>query len=293
MSFGLSKMALPDTIRLTYYSLPENQFYRLRAPLPQERIKELLEARYPSLRGEKDLYYSSFTVGMAPCGYVSLWMVGGAGWLLVDTFRAEKTEVDFKTAFPFYNCTQQEAFESFTNDLYPFIREEMRAGTLSSRYWEDLTKTYSWKLRITDPDFEVYNYSVYTINVERRIIESAGDWLTTRGEKAVPAELILYLKHEKDPIRYKLHLTFEKAVMDYDSTKDEEELVLKHRYRMRELMNLFESFYAQAGDEEVELVLDFNDEMTDVTVMLRTATWELEIPGCEIAIYDSERYKLS
>jgi hypothetical protein len=292
MGFGDLLKPLPDTIRLAYYSLPENQFYALITPLPQERIKELLEKRYPDPRGGADLYYATLTVGMAPCGYISLWIQGNAGWLLIDTFRAKKIEMDYNIVFPDRGWSREEAFAKKSLNLYSFIRTEMRDHTLSSRYWEDLTKTYRWKLRITDPGFEIYDYSAYTINVEHRPIESAGDWLTTQGEKAVPAEFILYLKHDKDPDKYMVELVFEPAVLGYDSGKSEEGQVLRHMNRNRQLMRLFEDFYALAGNEEVELVIDLNKEMTGLTVKLKSQSHEMEIPGCTVHIYSSEKYKL-
>lgn len=292
MSFGTDPMALPDTIRLIYYSLPENQFYRLKAPLPQERIKELLEKRYPREKGD-DLSYQSFVVGMAPKGYVALWLLGDAGWVYIDSFQAEKIDMDYNRAFPTRGWNREKAFDRHSKNLFTFIRREMKSDSLSPQYWKDLTKTYNWKLRIADKQFQVYDYGASTINVERFIIETSDNWLFTQSLKGIPAELTLYLKHDLDPIRYKISLVFEQAVLSYNSNTSEEDQVLRHMNKNRRLMYIFEEFCVQAGNEEVELVIELNDAMTELCIKLKSQNHEMDITEeCSYKIYPSDKYRL-
>lgn len=292
MSFGEGPMTLPDTIDMYYYSLPENQFWKLNASLPKERIKEIFEKSYPDLRGGTNMNYIGFTVGIAPCGYVAVWVVGSAGAILLDTLRAEKTIMNYNKAFPDRQWNQQKAFTEKSVDLFGFIQDEMHTNTLSSKYWEDLNKKYKWKLEFDDPGLNLYNFSAATINVEDWTIESDEGRLMSSAEKAIPAELVLLFKHDKDPIRYKICLTFEPAVMGYDPDANEEQQVLRHMERNKELMRLFEYFYKEAGEEEVSLLLDLNEEMTELKVYLKTDNLKMEIPGCKIEIFSSDKWKL-
>lgn len=285
-------LPVPDTINMYYYSLPENQFWKLKAPLPKERIQELFEKKYTSLRGGKDLEYIGLTAGMAPCGFVTIWMVGDAGSVLIDTLQAERTIMDYNKAFPDYNCSQEEAFRDFSKSLFSFIQDEMRTGTLSSQYWKDLNKKYKWKLEFEDPGISLYNFSADCINVEYWHKESDEGRLQSFTEKAIPAELTLLFKHDKDPLQYKIYLTFEPAIIGSTSKISEEEYFLNHMNRNKELMRLFDNFYKEAGEQQATLLLDFNDEMTELKVYLKTDSLKMEIPGCKIEIFSSDKWKL-
>jgi hypothetical protein len=63
--------------------------------------------------------------------------------------------------------------------------------------------------------------------------------------------------------------------------------------RTRELMDLFDRFYAGAGEEEVSLLVEFDKSMQSAKLKLKTATREQEIEGCYLrGIFDSDSYDL-
>lgn len=283
---------LPDTIRLSYYSFAEDKFYQLKSALPQERIKELLEARYTPYRDNDSLRYSSFTVSTAPCGLVGVWMNGSAGWLQIGLYGAEEMDWDFATVFSDWSITDRKeiATRRFEN-MYAFVKKEITEQRFSSAYWEDLSRQYRWKLTFNDPGFEVYDYGADLINVERRNIDSNGNWLIEMNEKAIPSELHLHLKHDKDPLRYQVDIFLVEPWNP--ENKNREYQTEKMMNRNRELMDLFRQFYSEAGDEEVSLLVEFNEEMTTAKVKLKSASLEYEIPGCRLkGIYDSENYNV-
>lgn len=281
----------PEDIRLVYYSLTENQFYRLKAPLPKDKIKKLLEEKYKR-EGYDDLDTNDvFTVGIAPCGFVNLWLGGGASQFYLASFQAEKAnDVDYHKAFPVDNWDQEEVFIEYSKNLYPFIQEEMKQNCISSAYWESLNTPYNWKLEFNDDRFSLYDYRIYTINQEYREYLTDSLWPVIASQKFIPSELILYLKHELDPIKYKLVIELREESITYSKKENEETTVLNHMNKSRTLLQFFESFYKKADGQDVSLYLDFEESMESMKLKLKAGNLEEELPAYTYKIYDSERY---
>ena len=287
---GDGKYPVPDTISIYFYSYVEDQFYQAVRPLPKDYLTELLEASYPDTKN-RTLSYYDFTVSVAPCGWVSVWLGGSAGSLEICSFRAEKIELDYEKVFPQRNVSREEARQIFFKGMFSFIQKEITENKVSSEYWENLSKKYKWKLSVNDPEFEVYDYMVNMINIERRYYASNGNWLTDLNEKSIPVKIVFYLKHDKDPLRYKVRLILAESWDPEDN--DKEKQTIRQMSRNRELMKIFEDFYAEAGDEEVNLFVEFDNAMQSAQVKLKTATKERIIEGCRIeGIFDSDRYMI-
>lgn len=284
---GPKMKPLPDTIRLVYYSLTEDQFYGLTAPLPQEKIRPLLEGRYKQLDSYyDDASYQTFTVGIAPCGFVSLWLGGDAGKILIDTFHAQKIDFSYRAAFPTDVWDREKVFEEYTKSLYPFILKEMKQDSISSTYWESLNQSYKWKLAFSDDRFSLYNYDIYLLNSENRMYITDPAWPVTEGDKFVPAELTLYLKHELDPVKYKVIIRLRDQYIEYDDAED----TLNHMNKSRALLWFFEAFYRKTGGKDISVYVDFDDSMKSLKLKLRWGDYEEEFPDYEYKIYDSETY---
>lgn len=283
---GPQMKPLPDSIRLIYFSLPENQFYALKAALPQDEIRALLNGRYKVEGYDDPATFFKFTIGIAPCGFVSLWLSGDAGKILIDTYHAAKVDVDYGWAFPTHQWTREEAFKEYSEELYPFIQEEQRQQRISSAYWESLNQHYNWKLAFSDSDFSLYDYRIHLLNSEYRMYLTNPDWLVAEGDKYIPVELTLYLQHRLDPIKYKVVIKLRAPYVEYTG----ESYLLKHMNKSRSLLQFFDSFYKQAGDEQVSVYLDFDFSMEKMKLKLKAGDYEEEFPDYTYRIYDSERY---
>jgi len=289
---GEDKHIAPDTIYIRYYSLIDDKFYVKDYPLDQQEMYRLLTSEFKDRRGEV-LRYLGFEISVAPCGYVGVWLNGDAGQLAICQFRADEANLDFPREYKYMTGIEVSREENLEDrkDLYPFIQKEIAEKRVSSEYWERLMKKYKWKLTFNDSGFEVYDYDIYLINAEKRYMASNGNWLTESNEKAIPEELSFYIKHDKDPLKYQVRLQLVKP-WDQDNPNDEEQVVAKMK-RNRELMDIFDRFYSEAGNEEVSLQVDFNDSMKSATLKLKTATKEKVIDGCILrGIFDSDHYNL-
>jgi hypothetical protein len=280
----------PDALYIKYYSLVDDKFYQGIHPLDQQELYRLLTTEYKTPHGEI-LRYRSFTVSVAPCGLVCLWIKGSAGSLEVCQFRAQEVELDFTKEYKIITGINVTREDNLTDreHLYSFIQKEIAENRVSSVYWERLSKKYKWKLEVNDPGFEIYDYDMDLINEERYSLAPSGNWLGELNDKAIPKEFTILLKHDKDPLRYQVNLYIVKKWDQHDP--DKEKQVLAQMNRNRELMDLFDRFYAEAGDEEVSLLVEFNDSMTAAKLKLKTAAKEQEIEGCHLfGIFDSDNY---
>jgi hypothetical protein len=289
---GEDKHIAPDTVYIRYYSLVDDKFYVAGHSLDQQEMYRLLSTKYKNRKGEILCYYS-FNVSVAPCGLVGVWLGGSAGHMEICQFRAQEANLDFVREYKYTSGVTMERSKKLEGRkrLYPFIRQEIAENRVSSEYWERLSKKYKWKLTVNDRDFEVYDYGVNLINKERRYEVSNGNWLTEMNEKSILEDLVIYLKHGKDPLRYQVSIEVVKP-WDQDDPDDIKQ-TLARMNRNRELMDIFDRFYAEVGDEEVSLLVELNESMTSATLKLKTATKEQEIPGCNLwGIFDSDRYNL-
>ena len=289
---GEDKHTAPDTVYIRYYSLVDDKFYVKNYPLDQQEMYRLLTAEYKDRSGEI-LRYFTFEVSVAPCGLVGVWVNGSAGELAICQFKADETNLDFPKEYKYMTGIEvsREEILRYRENLYPFIQKEIAEKQVSSEYWERLMKKYRWKLTFNDSGFEVYDYQIDLINSELRYGASNGNWLTELNEKAIPKELSFYIKHDKDPLKYQVRI---QLVKPWDSDdQDEEGQVVAEMKRQSELMDIFEKFYTEAGNEEVSLQVEFNDSMTSAKLKLKTATKEKEIENCILrGIFDSDHYNL-
>lgn len=286
---GPEMKSLPGDIRLIYYSLTENRFYKLESVLDKEKIRPLLDAAYKQ-EDYDDATFFTFTIGIAPRGFVSLWLSGDAGKVLLDTYHAKETEYNYHSAFPTDVWNQEKVFEEYSKDLYPFIRKEMTDNRISSAYWESLNKSYNWKIQFSDKDFSLYDYRIYLLNQERRFFLTDPSWPVTDGKKYAPAELTLYLQHRLDPIKYKVIIKLREQYITYPKDVEKEITVLNHMNKSRSLLKFFDDFYRKAGDQEVSIYLDFDFSMDKLKLKLKSGDYEEEFPDYTYKIYDSERY---
>ena len=135
---------LPDRVGVTFYSYAENQFYRGEFALPYENILELFQQQ---LKDASDRPYSSFLLGIAPGGVVSVWIKGPR---TTEVFfgQAEKIEMSPEAGFklPFTSKEQSDGYveralaESVTPEQLVYIkRYGAPIGT-----WERYRNLYKW-----------------------------------------------------------------------------------------------------------------------------------------------------
>jgi len=166
--------AVPERLTMLWFSYAEDKFYQGEFTLPQEKLYDLLKAGTWDIRKQKQVTYHTFTVCVLPKGVV-VWLTGG-NQVLVGRFQAHEitpSAADYKR---YYGPADRPSMVKETREEMPApVQAEIKAGTLSTKKWDEYLKTYPWQVAFNVP-FPLSEYSVNFVNAER-----ASDPLTRTG----------------------------------------------------------------------------------------------------------------
>lgn len=158
-SVGESNKAMPDSLKIAWYSLTENKFYKGSFKMPQEKIYKLFKDGYLIYGidtkklvyegyNKKELHketFSALTVGLAPKGMVVVW-ASGQNKIEIARFQAEEVPEGPEADKMWEQITYlkdrplavKQQMASFTSE----VREEVLNGKISSKRWDDYRLRY-------------------------------------------------------------------------------------------------------------------------------------------------------
>lgn len=132
-------LPLPKAIDIIWYSILEDKFYSVEAPLPVEKLEELFKQRHPV--SERRPLYDVITVGMAPYGDLAVWAIGIGITTVVAWVRGVEEDVEWTDFLPespisreeyvdFSKKDEKEAYANYLEnghpDRYLFVRYMQR-----------------------------------------------------------------------------------------------------------------------------------------------------------------------
>lgn len=135
---------LPDRVRLRFYSYAENRFFEGHFQLPYDEILKLFQYQ---LRQEPDRPYSSFLIGIAPGGAVSVWIKGPR---TTEVFFGQANEIEMtpQAAFklPFTSKEQSDKYvaDALAESVTPEQLAEIKANGAPVGMWERYRNLYKW-----------------------------------------------------------------------------------------------------------------------------------------------------
>ena len=170
--------AVPERLRMLWFSYAEDKFYQGEFALPQEKLYELLKQGSWDLKKQKQVTYNRFTVCVLPKGVVVVWLTGG-NQTLVGRFQAHETQPSPAEYREYYGPADRASMVKETRAEMPaHVQAEIKAGTLSTKKWDEYLKPYNWQVAFSAP-FPLYAYNVSFVNAER-----TSDPLTRDGLEA-------------------------------------------------------------------------------------------------------------
>ena len=195
---GEALQPAPDSLEILWFSYAEDKFYEGHFRLPQQRIHALLREGYWDQETKKQLTYSDLTVCVLPTGGVVVWLVG-RNQVLIGRFQAQETAFNFRR----FNSVANRAlmFAQEKAKLPPAVQQQIAAGTLSAKKWDDYLTTYPWQLAFNLP-VTLYDYSIDYLNSEGTDYPRTPDMaayaqaLLAPGPKPVPRRFSLFVQTE-------------------------------------------------------------------------------------------------
>ncbi|CAM4074194.1 Protein of unknown function [Pedobacter westerhofensis] len=215
----------PHTLELTWISFTEKKNYFARFNLDTKKIDSLFAAGYPTDVGDGKGTYHEVKVGMAPGGYVVLWLTAERSKQVeVGQFRAKVTgELDWKKVYPDMGGTFDEYSNAIVSDLSDTIKQQMKDHTIPMGYWESLRKRYLWK-PVIESTAEVKRIDFDYANKERDFIFGEALNNITVKPTAVIEELSVYwLDDKKRELRTEIKFNEQEAFKLFSEIKDDGE----------------------------------------------------------------------
>jgi hypothetical protein len=175
----------PSALSLTWFSYAEDKLYQGTFLLPQEKIYHLLKQGSWDIEKQQQVPYNELTVCVLPKGVVVVWLTGG-NQVLLGRYQAPEKFLGHEELVRYYGeGVDRTAMVHETWDEMPAeVQAEIKAGTLSTRRWDQWLQTYPWQVAFAQP-FALYEYSANFVNAER-----VNDPLTRDGLDAYRAVVL-------------------------------------------------------------------------------------------------------
>ncbi|WP_223648587.1 DUF2931 family protein [Hymenobacter psoromatis] len=194
---GDEMQTVPERLKILWFSYAEDKFYEGDFALPQEKLYHLLQAGTWDIKEQKKVTYTEFTVCVLPKGVVVVWLTGG-NKVLVGRFLAHEiipSPADYQR---YYGPAERTSMVKETQaEMPPEVQAQIKAGTISTKKWDDYLLTYPWQVAFNVP-FPLYRFNLTGLNAERFTAPLTQDlapyrqFITTPTPKPVPRKLYLY-----------------------------------------------------------------------------------------------------
>ena len=196
---GDENQPAPDSLEILYFSYTEDKFYEGRFALPQQRLHDLLKAGFWDTEKSQVVTYDELSVCVLPKGMVVVWLTGAGRQTLVGRFPASESNADFARFYP--NADRARMFREEVSELPAEVQAQVKAGTISTKQWDEYLKTYPWQVTFNQP-LTLYNYRVnylsaeYTSRPDTRDITPYLRGILTSQSRPVPSRLNLFVRDE-------------------------------------------------------------------------------------------------
>lgn len=290
---GDEKRRIPERMSITWFSYAEDKFYTGDFELPQKNIYDLFKKDYGTYTNddgtESENKYSTFLLGIAPKGLVTLW-ISGCAVTEIGTYQAQETHIDWND---FQKGDKLTLLELRQKQMPPFVQEEIKQNKISNEYYKNRLKRYHYTIGVNNPDFKIYDYIIRFINHESYYIYNNGlTFLTdTINTKAIAKQMVLFIKDKfHHPLEVRINIDLLDGKIPYQDLKP-----LEERQYYNQLMNRFQNFYEH--NKDVQLYIKFDDKIVKSNinkpvycgkVFLKSSTNELEIPNSFVEVFDAE-----
>lgn len=270
------KAPLPYGVKVRWFSIAENQFWEGEAVLNQEKLEQLKHYKIKDIfysRHDRLLDYSVFSVDYAPGGLVTIWIGGSSEQYLVAQFRAKKVEEPNWDLFIQGALGEKISYKDYLAYLKKkadgpaLLNDKIQKEILEKKVsgadpWLRLMNQYSWFLKANDL-YELKGYFTNYLNGEQYFTYSNQD--QTKIIRAIPFNIAVLLKSCK---------TKETIFLDFDFNKEE-------------IMEAFEKLSKeQQGSEPIQLYLEINDNISEVSIFLMKGTEKIELEKVKITRKD-------
>lgn len=265
---GDAMQAVPDSLEIRWFSYTEDKFYEGHFLLPQEHLYQLIKQGFWDPEAQKGETYNGFTVCVLPTGGVVVWLEGqGVRKMVVGRYQASEIQYDYAHHRP---CVDRAADVAETRaELPAAVQAEIKAGTLSTKKWDDYLKRYPWQLAFSQP-LTLFDHGISYRSAERASAPLTADLAAFAQEvlapspKSVPKSCMLYLAG-----------VYGRKRLLKISPFDEEET-----------MGAFQTLAAKHPGQTITLHVEIDEEIRKAALSLRAGGQTLPLTKSTIQFFD-------
>ncbi|MNK24089.1 hypothetical protein D3C87_423920 [compost metagenome] len=254
-------VVLPDSLKLYWFSFLENKYYGLSTKLDKTKISNYFKKGYQrdmigDLEKTLTAKYQDLNVGIAPGGDVVLWISSGGDTREISVLKAK--EMSLKQ-FKDYDIVKDDEIKKVLSDTCeckdnPQFRKIVHNGLpIPFGVWtEKYREKYNWKVDLGNLGQTKSRLEFYFYNGENFSLFNEEVIKSKHQKQVVPSYIIFYFFKNKE--KYKAFFQF-----------DEDEIYSN-----------FKTLTQENSNEPIDIVLNFNENLTNATVKLKSKNKTLD-----------------
>ena len=216
---------------------------------------------YDKTANKKRLTYKELTVGVAPGGYVAVWLVGRGFKTQVAGGYGEETEVSFDR----FNPSGLKDRDLYVSHRLERVSPEALAKPIPFGLWETYATEYQWKPVVKGAIVDHVFFS---------------DHMYYNGNKEI------YVHQEANNIPLRSRTIPKQMDIDWESTDDAERISSEIYFDEEEIFIAFKELVTEPETQEAEIVFSFIDD-ENIDVFLKIDKEEKKLEKCVIKTYAS------
>lgn len=144
---------VPQKLTATWLSYAETKYYKIDIELPAKKIGALFNNGYTNPRTGKKETFSTISYGIAPGGFVVVWLVGTAYRIEVASGQGHVTKLDFKEMIPTTNLNEREYIDfKLKNQVEDTELKQIKDGNIPFDRWKNYRRKYNWKMALSNTE---------------------------------------------------------------------------------------------------------------------------------------------
>jgi hypothetical protein len=256
----------PRELKLLWLSYAEQKYYQAQVALPADKIEKLFDKGFVNANTLKQSTYSTISYGIAPGGFVSVWLIGAGHWVEVATGQGQVTEMAFEDMIPITNLTQQEYTDMVLKDeVEDSVLTEIRKGKIPFNRWSETYRMkYRWSPAI------VHSADSFTpLTVEMQMYN---------GEQDVKFYDLPEMKNE---LRKAVPMYFRLEWRD----KDKNLFASRVHFNEAEIYAAFKKLSDLAGNKKMQVVAQISRYNDEVSLELTAGEATIPLPQTKVDIF--------
>ena len=254
--------AMPQSLNLTWLSFAEDKFYTGNFELPKDEIQSLFETGYTNHEGIKETY-SNLVVGMAPGGYVSVWLFGAGKSVEVGHYKAQETEISMEDFNPSGIQDRNEYVSSTMEYLSEDLTQGLRQHGIQKEKWAVYRNRFNWKFEFK------FQESGNPAEIRTKFFDGSHFYFQTGNpdisdynSMPLPKE-IGYKWYDKNKNKYGADIEFDE----------------------KEIFNAFESIFKDPENKTTNLIIKVDTYNSAIGISLESEKETIEIKKAQVNIY--------